>query len=405
MVSKVARADGSPQWPEIGYESHDWVLREGVSVPHRQRFRYAGEYRSAVSASIKDVDVLGCLSSDAVLAAEEATREIVRFDAELGAEIAPFASVLLRSESAASSRIENLTASARAIAMAELGDPRKRNAAIIVGNTRAMQAAIALADDLNEQAILDMHEALLGASQPEIVGHWRQQQVWIGGGDYGPHDAQFVPPHHAKVPEAVGDLLQFCRRNDVSPLAQAALAHAQFETIHPFPDGNGRTGRALIHSLLRAKQVTRNVTVPVSAGLLLDVDGYFSALSSYRAGDPDVIVELLARASFLAINNGRQLVADLRASREDWLTRITKRRGSAPWQLADLLSAQPIVDSALVQRSLGISASNALLAIEHLQSIGVLTKIAGDSRDRKWAANDVLLALDNFASRSGRRGI
>ena len=76
----------------------------------------------------------------------------------------------------------------------------------------------------------------------------------------------FVPPHHTRVATAIDDLARFMRRDDLAVLPQAALAHAQFETIHPFPHGNGRTGRALVDCLLRGKRLTRQVTVPVSAG-------------------------------------------------------------------------------------------------------------------------------------------
>jgi Fic family protein len=133
-----------------------------------------------------------------------------------------------------------------------------------------MQSAISLADDIDEQAILDMHEARGGGAPPAHLGHWRRHQVWVGGSNYGPHGAAYVPPRHERVPPAMADLVAFMRRDDLPALVQATIAHAQFETIHPFPDGNGRTGRSLIHALLRAKRLTRTVIVPVSAGLLAD---------------------------------------------------------------------------------------------------------------------------------------
>ena len=310
---------------------------------------------------------------------------------------------MLRSESAASSKIENLTASAKAIALAELGDPTRHNAGIIVANTRAMQAALALADDLDEQAILDMHEVLIGPSHPEWVGRWRDQQVWVGGGNYGPHGALFVPPHHERVPNAMADLVAFMRRNDIPALVQATIAHAQFETVHPFPDGNGRTGRALIHSLLRAKRLTRAVTVPVSAGLLTNTEAYFSSLTAYREGNPAVIIELLAEATFRAVANGRELVGALKATREGWNDQITVRRGASAHRLADLLIRQPVVDSPLVQRELGVAATNANSAIGHLEARGILDQVSGNYRNRKWAAPEVLDVLDDFAERAGRR--
>ena len=93
------------------------------------------------------------------------------------------------------------------------------------------------------------------------------------------------PASHTRVPAAIDDLMTFAARDDVPLLAQIAVAHAQFETIHPFTDGNGRTGRALVQAMLRNKGLTRQVTVPVSAGLLVDTDGYIAALTAYRDGD------------------------------------------------------------------------------------------------------------------------
>ena len=133
-----------------------------------------------------------------------------------------------------------------------------------------MTAALELAQRLDADAILAMHAALVGDLHPEIAGRWREEQVWIGGTSFGPHQADFIPPHHEHVPALIDDLVAFVKRDDLPLLAQAAVAHAQFETIHPFPDGNGRTGRALIHSMLRGHGLTQNVTVPVSAGLLTD---------------------------------------------------------------------------------------------------------------------------------------
>lgn len=137
----------------------------------------------------------------------------------------------------------------------------------------------------------------------------------IGGGNFGPRGADFVAPRHERVRTAFQDLLDFTQRGDIPTLPQIAIAHAQFETIHPFIDGNGRTGRALIQAMLRHSRLTRLITVPVSAGLLTNTDSYFDALSSYREGDPVPIVGRLAEASILAVINGRHLISDLRELR------------------------------------------------------------------------------------------
>jgi Fic family protein len=199
------------------------------------------------------------------------------------------------------------------------------------------------------------------------------------------------------------DLVAFANRDDLPVLAQTAIAHAQFETIHPFPDGNGRVGRALIQAMLRGGQLTRNVAVPVSAGLLHDTGSYFEALGAYRAGDVAPIVRAIAEASFAAVHNGRILVADLEEVRLEWGGRITARRDSAAHRLADILLRQPVIDSAAAALQLGISTVNAQVAIDRLVDAQVLTQITDGRRNRIWLAKDVVRVLDEFAARAKRR--
>ena len=389
----------------VQYETLTWDMPTEAGYGRqnvRAALRQSGEYRAAIPADIASLEV--SLPSRVLADAEEASQEIVRFDTELGDEIAPFASVLLRSESAASSKIENLTASARAIAEAEtLGNSTRRNAALIVANTEAMQAAVALADQIDGDAIQAMHAALMSASNPNIAGGWRTEQVWIGGGDFGPRGADFIPPHHSRVPRAIDGLIRFARRDDIPVLPQIAIAHAQFETIHPFPDGNGRAGRALIQAMLRNKRLTRQVTVPVSAGLLADTDSYFQALGAYREGDPAPIVERLSAASVLAVGNGRHLVGDLRAIREVWASMITVRRDSAVHRVADLLIKRPVVNAQLLKRELNIPMSNVYRYLDPLIELGIIVEFTDQSRNRAWRVPEVLHALDAFALRAGRR--
>lgn len=389
-------------WPVVRDEE-----RPGVSSIPREllsqsaRRTHTGPYRAALVPAIARAALV--LPSDIAGLVADASAEIARFDAEVGAELAPFSSILLRSESASSSLIENLSSGAKAIAVAELGDPTKRNATAIVGNVAAMRAAIEVAHRLDAEALLAMHRALLENVEPEIAGKWREQQVWIGGSSIGPHQADYVAPHQSHVPGLIDDLVVFVVRDDLPPLVLAAVAHAQFETIHPFPDGNGRTGRALIHSILRSRGLTRSVTVPVSAGLLADTSAYFAALTAYRQGDPLAIVREVCGASERALINGRRLVADLRQARARWADVVAARKDAAAWRLADLLLRQPVVDTATISRELDITPNNAPRAIVPLVEAGVLKEFTGFKRNRLWQSTEVLTALDAFAARAGRR--
>jgi Fic family protein len=388
-------------WPAVQYETLDW---EPAHVPQMSRTaqrRHRGPYSAALVPAIANQGVP--LPPELAALVDDATAEVARFDAELGHELAPFSAVLLRSESAASSRIENLTASARAIAEAELHPLHTGNASLIVANTQAMRAAIALADQINRQAIIEMHDALLIQDGPEELGRFRDQQVWIGGSDFGPHGAMFVPPHHRLVTDAIDDLVAFVGRDDIPVLAHAAIAHAQFETIHPFLDGNGRTGRALLHAHLRNKRLTRNVTVPISAGLLVNTDAYFAALTDFRLGDIVPIATQVAHASFAAVGNGRQLVDELRVIRSGWEDRIKARRDSASWKIADLLVRHPVVNAQLIASELGMAEANTYRSLRPLVDAQILVQFADRKRNQMWRATEVLEALDRFATRAGRR--
>ena len=388
-------------WPAITTEPRPWVRDESVATSRRQMLTSRGDYQAAVPPLIADVDVR--LGAEALAAADDASAELARFDTGLGAVTVPFASILLRSESASSSEVENLTSSAKQVALAEINAGTSGNARLVVANVRAMNAALALSGSINEDAIIAMQQALLTESAPEHTGKFRQEQVWIGGGSISPHNASFVTPHHDRVPSLMADLVQFCARTDVPVLAHAALAHAQFETIHPFHDGNGRTGRALFHSMLRRGGLTRNVTVPVSAGLLSDTERYFHALGRYRQGDADAIVLAFADAVFAGINNGRTLVAELQEVSAHWESVVPSRRGSAGASLRTFLLQQPVVTVQMLADELGVSLVSASTAIGRYVDAGVLVQTNNFKRNRIWHSPDVLAALDRFGARARRR--
>ncbi|MGO1318323.1 MAG: Fic family protein [Cellulomonadaceae bacterium] len=394
--------DSRSSWPAIGWQDQTWVPSTSWTTSSA-RTPAEARYRSAVPARVATLSPQP--DDPTMAAAEQATLELSRFDAELGARVASFAPILLRSEAASSSQIENLTASARAIFSAELGARSGRNAEQITENTRALQAAIDLSQDISAPAIGQMHAVLLAHQPRHRPGLWREEAVWIGIRSDSPVGATFVAPHHALVPELVDDLVQFANRRDTQALVSTAVAHAQFETIHPFTDGNGRTGRALAQSMLRRRGVTRNVAVPVSAGLLADVDGYHRALTAYREGDVSPIVRAFADASLRAVGNARRLVGDIDAIRAEWEGRLSARKDSNAWRLLDILARRPVLDSATAAQELGVQQPNIYPPLRALVDAGIATSRSEHRCGPFWRSDEVLGAIDAFAERAGRREV
>lgn len=387
-------------WPAVDWEEQIWIPST-VWGADADRDAPGARYQSAVPAKIAHLSPDP--SPEAAASAEIGARELSRLDAELGARVASFAPVLLRSEAASSSQIENITASARAIFSAELGAKTSRNAELITANTRAMTAAIELAHDVTPDTIARMHEVLMSGQPRHTPGHWREEAVWIGRRSDSPVGAEFVAPHHSHIEGLLDDVTAFAQRSDVSPLVSVAVAHAQFETIHPFTDGNGRTGRALAQSMLRNRGVTQNVAIPVSAGLLADVGGYHRALTAYRQGDVSPIVTAFADAALRAVANTRTLVAELDEIRDGWSDRLTVRRSSNAWKLLDILVRRPVLTSAAAAAELGVQQPNVYPPLTALVDAGILKSKAEHQLGPFWRSDEVLAAVDRFARRAGRR--
>ncbi|QGH69699.1 Fic family protein [Pseudactinotalea sp. HY158] len=393
-------------WPALTYEEHPWHIT--AEQAHRlgavETRRLSRPYRAALPPQIADLDVMGALERSALEAAEDAAALTREFDAAMAALPVPMPAILLRSESASSSQIENLTANAHNIAAATIGADAKENSALVAANVAAMHEALAHLGPLDLPTILSIHRALLATSQPDAAGVLRGEQVWVGASDQSPHGAAFVAPHSSLVPALMGDLQRFIERRDMPPLVHAAIAHAQFETIHPFSDGNGRTGRVLVHSMLRTSVPITSSTVPVSAGLLGDTGSYVRALTDYRDGDPGRIVTSMSLAAHDAARYGRALAQRIVETRSGWVSSIDARSDSAAWRLADHLFSQPVVNAAHVCTALDVSDRGARNAITKLVEAGVLRKaVLGRRRNVVWQADAVLAAMDDFARAAARR--
>lgn len=309
---------------------------------------------------------------------------------------------LLRAESVGSSRIEGLRISQRRLAIS-LFDPTENDftAQSVVNNILAMEAAVqfgSTAQPFRIADILALHRTLLNTpTDAKIAGVIRQEQNWIGGTFNSPLDAEFIPPPEDRVPRLLADLCEYINRTDLPAIMQAAIAHAQFETIHPFIDGNGRVGRCLIHVIFRRRGLVTRYVPPISIILAANARAYVGGLTEYRRGKEIEWCVIFADATLTASEKAIALTDSLRNLRDEWRQRIgNPRRDSAAAKLLPLLPAYPILDVATARTITGASEQAARLAVLSLEKAGILQQITIRRWRRVWAAKEVFDLTNAF---------
>jgi Fic family protein len=381
-----------------------------------RRDRAPGRYRAYVPAELGVR--LPALGDAARQASEDALAVLARADERVGQRGGYLHHLLIRSESISSSWIEGNRVTPKRLAIAEALRQGSRVALDVIANVRATEEAIAaLADPGRPIEVADL-VALQHVIEPSLASGLRTEQNWVGGPGWSPLRAEFVPPPETEVPRLVADLARFLTATDGNPVVRAAIAHAQFETIHPFIDGNGRTGRALIHTVLSRGDALRNTLIPISTVFAGDTSAYIAGLTAYRA-DPirlDDWVIAFAAAAELAAANAVRLADDIeavdQASRERLLAYRTERglspaaprSDSVVLRILGSLATEPVVtvESAAARRKVSTGAAHR--ALVELADAGVLGR-SKDGRGRLicWTA-DRHLALVALTERSNRVG-
>lgn len=376
------------------WDEAEWASSTVSGLPRRDR--RSGVYRSYVPDMLQQCPLL--LPPDVDQAVGRAERALLGL-AGNARDLAGVARFLLRSEAIASSRIEGVAPSVHQVALAELGAlervPEVSVQAQLVANNMTVlhQARTALveAPKLRTEHLLELHAALL----PDQRGHHgiREVQNWIGGSSHHPLEAEFIPPAPEQVPALLEDLIGYLNGAAHSPIIQAGLAHAQFETIHPFTDGNGRVGRALIHTVLTRRGLTTQAVLPVSLVLSTLRDSYVGGLTAYRhsdeIGSPGFHaahadwLRVFADAVLIATEQAGRLAAELAALRADWEDQLgharvqqgrtrSVRSDSATVLILRDLPATPVLTSATVQRIHGVSHVAADRALAELATAGIV---------------------------------
>lgn len=375
-----------------------WQYDPALHAP--PRYRRACEYEAFVPNPIADLSI--ALPGDVGAVVSEAETAITRLNSKADPALVPLARLLLRTESIASSKVEGMQVDARTLALAEVAHDTGRtvgtNAAEVLANIDAMQLAIERASVTHEIVpgdLVAIHGALLERTPNRgIAGRFRDKQNWIGGNDYNPCGADFVPPPPEEVAVLIDDLCSFCNKDDLSPLVQAAIAHAHFETIHPFDDGNGRTGRALVQVLLRKRGLAPAFVPPISVALARDKGRYIRGLTLFRE---DRIAEWLgvfaaaaAQAATLAARYV-DLVAELQGRwRRQLREAASPRADAAAWMIIDVLPAYPVLTVPVAVAATKRTKPAVNHAVRELVDAGVVTPVSESKRNRSWEAVGLL---------------
>lgn len=326
---------------------------------------------------------------------EDATAALNRFDAAARTLPGPRAAFLLRVEGSASSQIEGIFTAGRELALEQIGASKEVSAQLTAANVSAIKTAQSLVGEISTEGVLEVQRVLLEGTNPKIAGSFREVPVWIGGRT--PQVAKFVAPLPKRIPAAMADLMQFTQRIDVPKLAQVAIAHAQFETIHPFADGNGRTGRALAHSLMNSQGLTQNLTVPISILLAAHPHAYYDSLTAFKEGDARPIVQTFINASFFGISIAERLNAQLEQAEKRTLSLVNSRADSVAMRLIPHLPEFPALNAKKVQELLRVSTPAAIAGLMALQEAGVLEQTSQQRRNRIWLAPDYVKIWENFS--------
>ena len=379
--------------------------------------RAPGHYRAYVPDELGER--LPQIGQEAQQSAEDALTVLARADERIGARGGYVNHLLIRSESISSSWIEGNRITPKKLAIAELLQRGTRVALDVVANVRATEEAIAALADRHRPVTTADIEHLQHVIEPGLEIGLRTEQNWVGGSGWSPLRADFVPPPETEVRRLVEDLVRFVTATNGNPVVRAAIAHAQFETIHPFIDGNGRTGRALIHTVLRRTDALRNTLIPISTVFAGETATYIAGLTAFRKDPPrlDDWIIGFARAAELAAANAVRLSSDIAAlddATRDTLIRYRQDQGISPAKprrdavilgILDTLATEPVLTIETVAARHDVSGAAAHRALVELAEAGIL----GRNKDHKgklicWTA-DRHLALVALTERSNRVGV
>ncbi|MDW7979605.1 MAG: Fic family protein [Verrucomicrobiales bacterium] len=307
-----------------------------------------------------------------------------------------FVTMYVRKEAVLSSQIEGTQSSLQNLlaAEAQLYDPHApADVAEVINYVRAMNHGLRRLAELpvSVRLIREIHAELMrGVRGGDLTpGELRTTQNWIGPAGCTLAEATFIPPPPEYVPNALSDLERYLHsETPTPPLVQVGLAHAQFETIHPFLDGNGRIGRLLITLLLVEKRLLSKPVLYLSHYFKRYRSEYYDRLQAVRdAGDWEGWLVFFLRGVSEVSRQATRTAAAILQMREEYRARITAQLGRAAangLRIMDRLFDQPIVTVATVPFIEKLTRSGANNLVNRLVALGLLREITGYARNRRF---------------------
>lgn len=392
------------------YVTENWIPESGSGVPRRDKA--GGPFRAYVPDHL--AHKAWSFSPELTSRAARIEREILRLNRHAASgQVESVARLLMRSEAISSARIEGIAPNVDKVVLAELAQEEevrgfKESAEEVARNLtvlRSIEKSFATEPTISVELLERLQRELMGENGSIPTG-LRTIQNWIGGSNHTPIGAEFIPAPPRLVHDLVDDLCLYLDGASHGALIQAAIAHAQFETIHPFADGNGRVGRALIHGILLRRGLTEYTILPVSLVLGTWSTRYVQGLTAYRQGDVDEWLSVFLDAAEEAVKQARLIADDLARIQEEWFAAVEETRREEGMQralradsleakLLTSLPAHPIVTVTSIQRLYGITPGNARKALDRLSGAGILrTKVIAKNGGLGYYADDILSLLD-----------
>jgi Fic family protein len=333
----------------------------------------------------------------------EANRDLIRLDtaAKLipGSEL--FISMYVRKEALISSQIEGTQCTLDDVLDPKLDTNANLDVADVVNYVKACSYAIERLEKLPlcKRLFREIHGQLLSGvrGQEKNPGEFRRSQNWIGAANCSLKEARFIPPNVDDMNQAMDELeLYMNESDDYDPLIRISLIHYQFETIHPFLDGNGRVGRLLILLYLMQQGLLSKPIIYISYFLKKNQIEYYDRISEVRrSGNYEQWISFFLEAVSAAAKDSLDTVEKLNALHEQNVKKLpkTSRSNDNVRKLFDYIEQFPIIDIKKTSEAFGISYNTVSSAIKKLEQIGILKQTTNASRNRVFSYEDYLHIL------------